>query len=44
MEDLRFAVMGIGATGTMLAAALLKKDPESVLVGSRSDPGKILVL
>jgi len=33
MEDLRFAVVGIGATGTVLAAALLSRDPETILVG-----------
>ncbi|MGB6065264.1 MAG: 2-dehydropantoate 2-reductase [Desulfomonilaceae bacterium] len=35
MEDLRIAVVGIGATGTVLAAALLKQDPETILVGPR---------
>jgi 2-dehydropantoate 2-reductase len=32
MNDLRIAVVGIGATGTVLAAALLNQDPEVVLV------------
>jgi len=35
MDDLRPAVVGIGATGAVLAAALLKQHPETVLV----DPG-----
>jgi len=34
MGDLRFAVVGIGATGTVLAAALLSRDPETLLVGT----------
>ena len=32
MEKLRVAVVGIGATGAVLAAALLKNDPEVLLV------------
>jgi 2-dehydropantoate 2-reductase len=32
MDDLKIAVVGIGATGAVLAAALLKQDPETVLV------------
>lgn len=35
MDDLKIAVVGVGATGAVLAAALLKQDPETVLV----DPG-----
>jgi len=42
MEDLRFAVVGIGATGTVLAAALLTGYPETILVDSRPVPGKTL--
>lgn len=32
MKDLRIAVVGVGATGTVLAAALLSQDPEVILV------------
>ena len=35
MDDLRIAVVGIGATGAVLAAALLSKDPDTILI----DPG-----
>jgi 2-dehydropantoate 2-reductase len=35
MEDLRIAVVGIGATGAVLAAALLQQEPETMLVGRR---------
>lgn len=35
MNDIRIAVVGVGATGAVLAAALLKQDPEVLLV----DPG-----
>ncbi len=42
MEDLRFAVVGIGATGTVLAAALLSRDPETLLVGTGIGQGKAL--
>ena len=37
MEKPKIAVVGIGATGSVLAAALLCKYPETVLVGRRSD-------
>jgi 2-dehydropantoate 2-reductase len=42
MEDLRFAVVGIGATGAVLAAALLSRDPETLLVGTGIGQGKAL--
>jgi len=42
MKDLRFAIVGVGATGTVLVAALLKRYPETFLVGSRPGPGKAL--
>jgi len=32
MDDLRIAVVGVGATGAVLAAALLNQDPETMLV------------
>ncbi|MCK9364346.1 MAG: 2-dehydropantoate 2-reductase [Syntrophales bacterium] len=32
MDDFRIAVVGIGATGTVLAAALLSQNPDTVLV------------
>ena len=35
MNNLRIAVVGIGATGAVVAAALLKQDPETMLVDSR---------
>ncbi len=35
MDDMRMAVVGIGATGAVLAAALLAKHPETVLVDPR---------
>ena len=35
MEDMRIAVIGIGATGGVLAAALLSRNPETVLVDPR---------
>jgi 2-dehydropantoate 2-reductase len=35
MENLRIAVVGIGATGAVLAAALLNKIPETILVDPR---------
>jgi 2-dehydropantoate 2-reductase len=36
------AVVGIGATGSVLAAALLSRDPETLLVGSRPQVGEVL--
>ncbi len=35
----RFAVIGIGATGSVLAAALLGKYPETLLIGRKPDLG-----
>jgi 2-dehydropantoate 2-reductase len=35
MENRRVAVVGVGATGSVLAAALLSRDPETVLVDPR---------
>lgn len=35
MDDLRIAVVGIGATGAVLAAALLSRDPDTILVDPR---------
>ena len=37
------AIVGLGATGTVLAAALLRKDPKTILVGRSHDLGKALV-
>lgn len=42
MEDPRLAVVGLGATGTILAAALLSRRPETVLVGRNPDLGSRL--
>ena len=35
MDNLKIAVVGIGATGAVVAAALLKQDPETMLVDPR---------
>lgn len=35
MNDLRIAVIGVGATGAVLAAALLNHDPDTILVDPR---------
>jgi len=40
MDDLRIAVVGIGATGAVLAAALLKQDPDTMLVDPRPGLGE----
>jgi 2-dehydropantoate 2-reductase len=40
----RFAVVGIGATGTVLAAALLSKYPDTFLIGRTPDLSKKLSL
>jgi 2-dehydropantoate 2-reductase len=37
----RVAVIGIGATGSVLAAALLSKYPETFLIGRKPDLGKV---
>lgn len=37
MENLKVAVVGVGATGAVLAAALLRKDPETMLVVRKSE-------
>ena len=42
MTEHRMAVVGIGATGAVLAAALLGKYPETVLVGRRLEFGEHL--
>jgi 2-dehydropantoate 2-reductase len=42
MEQPKIAVIGIGATGTVLAAALLSKYPETVLVGRKAGLGEEL--
>ncbi len=43
MKKYKIAIVGLGATGTVLAAALLRKDPETILVGRSSGLGKTLV-
>jgi len=40
MDNLRIAVVGVGATGAVLAAALLKQDPETILVDPRPGLGE----
>jgi 2-dehydropantoate 2-reductase len=42
MDDLRMAVVGIGATGAVLAAALLSRNPEVMLVDPRPGLGESL--
>ena len=42
MKDLKIAIVGIGATGAVLAAALLSKDPEIILVDPRPGLGEEL--
>lgn len=42
MDDLRIAVVGICATGAVLSAALLKQDPDTVLVDPRPGLGEAL--
>lgn len=42
MDDLRIAVVGIGATGAVLAAALLKQNPETVLVDPNPELGEAI--
>ena len=39
MDDFRIAVVGIGATGAVLAAALLKQNPQTMLVDPRPGLG-----
>ena len=43
MEDQKIAVVGIGATGAVLAAALLRKDPDTILVDPRPGLGDALL-
>ena len=42
MQGLKIAIVGIGATGTVLAAAILSKYPEAVLVVRNPDYGNTL--
>ena len=42
MDDLRMAVVGIGATGAVLAAALLQQDPGTLLVDPNPGLGEAL--
>jgi 2-dehydropantoate 2-reductase len=42
MDDLRIAVVGVGATGAVLAAALLSHDPETMLVDPRPGLGEAI--
>ena len=42
MKQHNIAVVGVGATGTVLAAALLGKYPETILVGRNPDSGATL--
>ena len=42
MKDFRMAIVGTGATGSVLAAALLKRDPETILVDPAPGMGETL--
>jgi 2-dehydropantoate 2-reductase len=42
METHKIAVVGIGAIGSVLAAALLSKHPDTILVGHRPETGEML--
>ncbi len=42
MKDFRIAVIGIGATGTVLAAALLNQKPDTILVDQRPGFDEVL--
>lgn len=42
MQDFKTAVVGLGATGTVLAAALLNRNPQTVVVGRNPDAGPLL--
>jgi 2-dehydropantoate 2-reductase len=44
MQDYRMAVIGIGATGTVLAAALLSRYPDTLLIGRTPNLGEKLRL
>ena len=44
MQDHRLAVIGIGATGTVLAAALLSRYPDTFLIGRTPNLGEKLRL
>lgn len=37
MKTYRTAIIGLGASGTMLAAAMVRKDPNTILVGRSND-------
>jgi len=43
MNKYRIAIVGLGATGTVLAAALLCKDPQTVVVGRSNGMGETLL-
>jgi ketopantoate reductase len=44
MQNHRMAVVGIGATGTVLAAALLSRYPDTMLIGRTPNLGEELRL
>lgn len=43
MEKYRIAIVGLGATGTVLAAAMLSRDKKTVLVGRSNEMGEALL-
>jgi 2-dehydropantoate 2-reductase len=42
MKDMKTAIVGIGSTGSVMAAALLNKFPETFLIGRRPEQGDAL--
>lgn len=43
MKDMKSAIVGIGAIGSVLATTLLGKFPETYLIGRRPEPGDDLM-
>jgi 2-dehydropantoate 2-reductase len=43
MGQHRIAIVGVGATGTVLVSAILRKYPETVLVGRNPGSGDTLL-
>jgi 2-dehydropantoate 2-reductase len=42
MKEFRIAIVGVGATGAVQAAALLKQDPEIICIDPRPGLGEAL--
>ena len=43
MKEYKFAVIGIGATGAVLGAALMKENPETILIDPAPGLGDVLL-